>query len=52
MEAGKYLESLAPLWEEASLKEKREITTVMISHIYVDVKKETLLSIEAGPSLC
>jgi hypothetical protein len=50
IEAGHYLESLSPLWEVASLKERREITLVMVNNLYVDVNKEKILSIEPMPA--
>lgn len=46
IEAGKYLESLAPLWSAASLEERKEITRVMIESVYVDVKEGEILSIK------
>ena len=49
IEAGQYLESLAPLWEGASLKEKRELTRVMVRAIYIDVEEVQIVSIEPYP---
>jgi len=46
IEAGQYLESLAPLWSAASLQERKEITRVMIESVYVDVKEGEILSIK------
>ena len=49
LEAGKYLQSLAPLWEAASLEERRDITRVMVQAIYIDVNEGEILSIRPNP---
>ena len=40
MEAGKLLEDLPKLWQEADLGERRKILTAMLDAVYVDTKEE------------
>ena len=40
MEAGKLLEDLPKLWQEANMGERRKILTAMLDAVYVDTKEE------------
>ena len=40
LEAGKLLEDLPKLWQEADMGERREILTAMLDAVYVDTKQE------------
>ena len=40
MEAGKLLENLPDLWEEADLSERRKILMAMLDAVYVDTVEE------------
>jgi hypothetical protein len=50
MKAGRYLENLGNLWDEASLEEKRDLTRIMVSSITIDVMEEGIVGIGAKDS--
>jgi len=51
MEAGKLLEDLPKLWEEASLTERRKLLTSMLDAVYVDtVEEKSIVAIRPKPA--
>ena len=51
MEAGKLLEDLPKLWEEANLTERRKLLTSMLDAVYVDtVEEKSIVAIRPKPA--
>ena len=50
-EAGKLLEDLPPLWEEANLAERRKLLLTMLDAVYVDtVEEKSIVAIRPKPA--
>ena len=50
-EAGKLLEQLPTLWEEADLEERRKILTAMLDAVYVDpVEERAIVALKPKPA--
>lgn len=47
--AGEYLESLGPLWPEATMEEQRDITRMFVKAVLVDVLQLKIVAIEPMP---
>ena len=51
MEAGKLLENLPDLWEEADLAERRKLLMAMLDAVYVDtVEEKSVVAIRPKPA--
>ena len=51
MEAGKLLENLPDLWEEADLTERRKLLMAMLDAVYVDtVEEKSVVAIRPKPA--
>ena len=51
MEAGKLLENLPALWEEADLAERRKLLMAMLDAVYVDtVEEKSVVAIRPKPA--
>ena len=51
MEAGKLLETVPALWEQADLSERRRILMTMLDAVYVDTKEEKrIVAVEPKPA--
>ena len=51
MEAGKLLENLPVLWEEADLAERRKLLMAMLDAVYVDtVEEKSVVAIRSKPA--
>jgi hypothetical protein len=51
MEAGKLLENIPDLWEEADLTEKRKLLMAMLNAVYVDtVEVKSVVAIRPKPA--
>ena len=51
IEAGKLLESLSTLWEEANLTERRKLLMSMLDAVYVDtVEEKAIVAIRPKPA--
>ena len=52
-EAGKLLEALPTLWEEADLEERRKLLTSMLEAVYVDtVEERAIVALKPKPAFC
>ncbi len=50
-EAGKLLEQLPALWEEADLSERRQLLTAMLEAVYVDtVEEQAIVALKPKPA--
>lgn len=45
LRAGKYLETLGPVWEAATPQERKEIYRLVLGVVYVDVLQKTLVEV-------